>query len=199
MRLLACLIVAPQRGYDEPAILSYAISSFCPTSADGLHFMNNLTIPAALQQWGFRHGDTLCTLGVLIEPLGHLEPGKFRQLNVHQDQIGTVLAGEIECLDAIARADWMVASSLQQIGEELHVELFVLHDHHGLRHRRPFVKRRAISATAGLAVVSFGSVRASHIRRVAAYWVRTLVRRRYGGKGLVARPSSPLGQEMRVT
>src|SRR5262249_42738635 len=28
--------VAPQRGYDEPAILSYAISSFCPTSADGL-------------------------------------------------------------------------------------------------------------------------------------------------------------------
>jgi glucose-1-phosphate thymidylyltransferase short form len=35
--LLACLIVAPQRGYDEPAIFSYAISSFCPTSADGLH------------------------------------------------------------------------------------------------------------------------------------------------------------------
>jgi hypothetical protein len=35
MRLLACLIVAPQRGYYEPAILSYAISSFCPTSADG--------------------------------------------------------------------------------------------------------------------------------------------------------------------
>jgi hypothetical protein len=30
-------LVAPQRGYDEPAILSYAISSFCPTSADGLH------------------------------------------------------------------------------------------------------------------------------------------------------------------
>jgi len=35
--LFACLIVAPQRGYDEPATLSYAISSFCPTSADGLH------------------------------------------------------------------------------------------------------------------------------------------------------------------
>src|SRR6266568_8781908 len=38
MRLLACLIVAPQRDYDEPAILSYAISSFCPTSADGLQW-----------------------------------------------------------------------------------------------------------------------------------------------------------------
>jgi hypothetical protein len=37
MRLLACLIIAPQRGYDQPAILSYAISSFCPTNADGLH------------------------------------------------------------------------------------------------------------------------------------------------------------------
>src|SRR5262245_38055250 len=36
MRLFACLIVAPQWGYDEPAILSYAISLFCPTSADGL-------------------------------------------------------------------------------------------------------------------------------------------------------------------
>src|SRR5690349_24899568 len=30
----------PQRGYDEPAILSYAISSFCPTSADGLQSPN---------------------------------------------------------------------------------------------------------------------------------------------------------------
>jgi len=45
MRLLACLIVAPQRGYDEPAILSYAISSFCPTSADGLHARGFLEHP----------------------------------------------------------------------------------------------------------------------------------------------------------
>jgi chaperonin GroEL len=36
MRLLACLIVAPQQGCDEPGILSYAIRPFCPTSADGL-------------------------------------------------------------------------------------------------------------------------------------------------------------------
>ena len=36
MRLLACLIVAPQQGYDEPGIVSYAIRPFCPTSADGL-------------------------------------------------------------------------------------------------------------------------------------------------------------------
>jgi hypothetical protein len=36
MGLLACLIVAPQQGYDEPGIVSYAIRPFCPTSADGL-------------------------------------------------------------------------------------------------------------------------------------------------------------------
>src|SRR5262245_59601370 len=47
MRLLACLIVAPQRGYDEPAILSYEISSFCPTSADGLQ---------SPVSWAYRHG-----------------------------------------------------------------------------------------------------------------------------------------------
>src|SRR5262247_1826257 len=122
---------------------------------------------------GHREHRNSLELGVLLEPLGHFEPGNFRQLNVHQDQVGTVLAGEIECLDAVARADGMVAISLQQIVEELHVELVVLHDHHGLRHCRPSVKRRAISATAGLAVISLGSVRASHIKRIAAYWVRT--------------------------
>ena len=37
MRLLACLIVAPRQGYDEPGFPSYTIRPFCPTSADGLH------------------------------------------------------------------------------------------------------------------------------------------------------------------
>src|SRR5262249_36559720 len=56
MRLLACLIVAPQRGYDEPAILSYAISSFCPTSANGLqvshpsHLFKNKPHPSTRAQ-----------------------------------------------------------------------------------------------------------------------------------------------------
>src|SRR5262249_9511451 len=51
MRLLACLIVAPQRGYDEPAILSYAISSFCPTSADGLQaqLANSIDLAEGIQ------------------------------------------------------------------------------------------------------------------------------------------------------
>src|SRR5262249_50755620 len=49
MRLFACLIVAPQRGYDEPAILSYAISPFCPTSADGLHRRGFFVIVPAVE------------------------------------------------------------------------------------------------------------------------------------------------------
>src|SRR5258708_15061358 len=39
MRLLACLIVAPRQGYDEPGFLSYTIRPFCPTSADGLQHL----------------------------------------------------------------------------------------------------------------------------------------------------------------
>ena len=45
----------------------------------------------------------------------------------------------------------------------------------------------------------WAGARRVYLKRVAAYWVRTLVPKRYGGKGLVARPSSPLGQGMRVT
>src|SRR4029077_13627367 len=44
--------------------------------------------------------------------------------------------GKIERLDAVAGRHRIVAVSLQQIVEELHVELVVLHDHHGLRHCR---------------------------------------------------------------
>ncbi len=48
-----------------------------------------------------------------------------------------MLAGEIERLDAVARADGVVAMRLQQIVEELHVELVVLHDQDRLGHSRP--------------------------------------------------------------
>jgi hypothetical protein len=67
-------------------------------------------------------------LGVFLEPLGHFETRDFRQLNVHQDQIGMVLAGEIERLEAVARAYGVVALCLQQVVEDLHVKLVVLHD-----------------------------------------------------------------------
>jgi hypothetical protein len=42
-----------------------------------------------------------------------------------------MLASKIECLNAVAGADSAIAMSLQEIVEELHVELIVLHDHYG--------------------------------------------------------------------
>ena len=71
---------------------------------------------------------------VVLEPFGDFESGDFRQLDVHQDQIGPMFAREIERLDAVARADSRVAVGFQQIVEELHIELVVLHDQDGFGH-----------------------------------------------------------------
>src|SRR5215467_4256200 len=87
---------------------------------------------------GHRHDRNGLEFRIFLEPLGYLETGNFRQLNVHQDQIGTVLAREIECLDTVAGRDRLVAVRFQQVVEELHVELVVLHDHDGLRHPPTF-------------------------------------------------------------
>ena len=80
---------------------------------------------------------------IVLEPLGDFEAGDFGQLDIHQDQVGTMLAREIERLDAVAGADGLVAVRLQQVVEELHVELVVLHDQDGLGHPPPF---RAVPA-----------------------------------------------------
>src|SRR6266511_2835899 len=66
-RLLACLIVAPQRGYDEPGILSYAISSFCPTSADGLQLSQNGPLEISLML------SLPCLLSPFRSPAGRIE------------------------------------------------------------------------------------------------------------------------------
>src|SRR5262249_38586029 len=85
--------------------------------------------------------------GIFLQPLGHFETGDFRQLNVHHDHIRTVFAGEIGPLEAVARADGTIAVSFQQVAEELHVELVILHDHYCLRHLSP---RRAAGRLPGL-------------------------------------------------
>src|SRR5262249_44259530 len=85
-------------------------------------------------------------LRVVLEPFRHLEPRDFRQLNVHQDQIRAMLAGEVERLDAVAGTERLVAVRLQQIVEELHVELVVLHDQDGLGHP-PFLRLRGNGAS----------------------------------------------------
>jgi hypothetical protein len=45
-----------------------------------------------------------------LSQIGYFETGDFPQLNVHQNQVGAALAGEIERPDAVARADGMVAA-----------------------------------------------------------------------------------------
>jgi len=45
-----------------------------------------------------------------LSQIGYFETGDFRQLNVHQNQVGAALAGEIERPDAVARADGMAAA-----------------------------------------------------------------------------------------
>jgi len=94
MRLFACLIVAPQRGYDAPAILSYAISSFCPTSADGLQQQNLYDLKS--QELGFF--DVILFSGVLY----HLRY-PFWGLKVLRDMMKP--GGELLIETAIWRGD----------------------------------------------------------------------------------------------
>src|SRR5262249_572765 len=89
MRLFACLIVAPQRAYDEPAILSYAISSFCPTSADGLQVPDRgLTSAQALQplaqlrQKSPKASIVRGSLGVYPEDTGGVSGGDTRSVSI---------------------------------------------------------------------------------------------------------------------
>src|SRR5664279_2292520 len=94
------------------------------------------------------HRDSL-EFGIVLEPFGHFEAGDFRQLDIHQNQIGPVFARQIERLDAVAGADGLVAMRFQEVVEELHIQLVVLHDQDGLRHfPRPIcpqcVPRRAL-------------------------------------------------------
>ena len=48
-------------------------------------------------------------LRIVLEPFRHFQARHFGQLNIHQHQIGPVLAGEVERLDAVAGADGLVA------------------------------------------------------------------------------------------
>src|ERR1043165_3287262 len=47
-------------------------------------------------------------LGIVLEPLGDLEAGHFGQLDVHDDQVRTMLARKIQCLDTVAGTNGLV-------------------------------------------------------------------------------------------
>ena len=71
-------------------------------------------------------------LVVLLDPLGDFEAGNLGQLDVHQDQVGPVLARQLQRLHAVLGLQGVVAVGFEQIVEELHVELVVLDDEHRL-------------------------------------------------------------------
>src|SRR5262249_22007031 len=76
------------------------------------------------------HGN-LAQFFVVLEPARYLKTGDLGQLDVHQDQIGAPLAGNLQSFDAAAGLQRLIAVSVQEIVKELHVELIVLHDQHG--------------------------------------------------------------------
>jgi hypothetical protein len=93
-----------------------------------------------------RHHGYGLQIRVILEPLGDLETGHLGKLDVHDDQIRAVLARKIQRLDTVAGTDGAVAMCFQQIVEELHVKLVVLHDQDSLGHsalRLPHLRRVA--------------------------------------------------------
>ncbi|MNE89119.1 hypothetical protein D3C80_1865030 [compost metagenome] len=77
---------------------------------------------------------------IFLQPTRHIEARDLRQLDIHQNQVGTVLAGQIERLQAIAGLDRFIARSFDKIAEELHVQLVVFDNHYLLRHKsRPLI------------------------------------------------------------
>src|SRR5260221_5803397 len=81
-----------------------------------------------------RHDRDGFELWIIFEPFGHFETRNFGQLDVHQNQIRPVLAGEIERFNAVAGADSLVTMGFKKVVEELHIELVVFHDQDGLWH-----------------------------------------------------------------
>jgi hypothetical protein len=60
-----------------------------------------------------------------------------------------VAPGELDGLDPAARLQDFTAARFQEVVEELHVQLVVLDDEHGFRHRGAHPKRRRRSNSAG--------------------------------------------------
>src|SRR6185312_15269224 len=105
------------------------------------------------------HGDGFQRV-VFLEPLGDFQTGDFRQLDIHQDQVGVMFARDVERFHPILRLKDVVAVGIQQIVEELHVQLVVLHDQDRLHLRvHKALRGCEIRASASDAVL-FASIKA---------------------------------------
>src|SRR5215469_16944083 len=71
---------------------------------------------------------------VLLDPFGHFEAGDLGKLDVHQDEIGMMLPGELQRFHPILGLQRHVAVRFQQIVEELHIEVIVFDNEYPIAH-----------------------------------------------------------------
>src|SRR5690606_32374066 len=102
-----------------------------------------------------RNGDNWNPFQLLIvlQPFRDLQTGHFRQLDIHQNQVGPVPTRKIERLYAVTRSHGAVPVRFQEIVEELHIQFVVFHDQDGFGHSPP-PWRPAASATSGIPAAS---------------------------------------------
>src|SRR5207244_2076293 len=171
MRLLACLIVAPQRGYDEPATLSYAISSFCPTSADGLHLVWEYSIAAKWLELLKEIAPHVTRAMVFRESAIAAGPGQFGVIQAAAPSLGVDLrVAEVRDAREIERAvtTFTQGSNGGLIvtggpGALIHRTLIVAL---AARHRLPAVNAGRVFAVDG-GLISYGPYSVEQLRRAA--------------------------------
>src|SRR5687768_1749390 len=73
-------------------------------------------------------------IGIVLDPARDVEARDLRQLDIHQDQVGTMTPHQVERLDPLVGANGLVTMGLEKVAEELHVELVVFDDKDGFCH-----------------------------------------------------------------
>src|SRR5260221_2323061 len=93
----------------------------------------NLLLVALHGEGGDGDDRNRAQLVVFLDPFRHLQPRYLGQLDIHQDQVGTMRTGDLERLHAVLGLQGVVTVRFEQVVEELHVELVILDDENGLR------------------------------------------------------------------
>src|SRR5262249_43504236 len=83
---------------------------------------------------------------VLLEPFCDLQSGHFGKLNVHEDEIGAMLAGQRDRFAAIPRLQCFVSLRHENIVKQLQIENIVLDDQDFASHRPAAVRVRLASS-----------------------------------------------------
>jgi hypothetical protein len=109
---------------------------------------------------------------ILLESFGNLETGNLRQLDVHKDEVGPVLARKFERFHAVARLDRRVARSLNQVSEKLHIQLVVLNNHHLFGHVDPLLSVAALQVPLRDISFTIGESTLFLDRKASAIWLK---------------------------